>query len=56
MAPTIFSGGRELCSLMVDFGGSLLRTIIMPINVAELRKNTAQGAIAATINHQLLDL
>ncbi len=34
---------------MAYFGGSLLRTIIMPINVDELRKNTAQGAIAATI-------
>jgi hypothetical protein len=29
--------------------GNLLRTIIIPINDAELRKNTAQGAIAATI-------
>ena len=31
------------------FLGNLLRTIIIPINEAELRKNTAQGAIAATI-------
>jgi hypothetical protein len=50
MAPIIFSGGRALCSSMFDFGGSLLRTIIIPINVAELRKNTAQGAIDAKIN------
>jgi hypothetical protein len=35
---------------MSDFDGSRLRTIIIPINVAEFRKNTAQGAIAATIN------
>ena len=33
----------------MDFLGNLLRTMIMPIKEAELRKNTAQGAIAATI-------
>jgi hypothetical protein len=33
----------------LDFLGNLLRTMIMPIKEAELRKNTAQGAIAATI-------
>jgi hypothetical protein len=49
MAPIMFSCGRALCSLTFDFFGILLRTIIMPIKEAELRKNTAQGAIAATI-------
>jgi hypothetical protein len=33
----------------LDFLGNLLRTIIIPIKEAELRKNTAQGAIAATM-------
>ena len=33
----------------LDFLGNLLRTIIIAINEAELRKKTAQGAIAATI-------
>ena len=33
----------------MDFLGNLLRTMIIPIKEAELRKNTAQGAIAATI-------
>lgn len=33
----------------MDFLGNLLKTMIMPIKEAELRKNTAQGAIAATI-------
>ena len=32
-----------------DFFGNLLSTIIIPINEAELRKNTAQGATIATI-------
>jgi len=32
----------------LDFLGNLLRTMNMAINEAELRKNTAQGAIAAT--------
>lgn len=32
----------------MDFLGNLLRTMNMAINEAELRKNTAQGAIAAT--------
>ncbi len=34
---------------MLGFLGNLLRTIIIPINEAELIKNTAQGAMAATI-------
>jgi len=33
----------------LGFLGNALRTIIIPINEAELRKNTAQGAIAYTI-------
>jgi hypothetical protein len=35
--------------LTSGFLGNLLRTIIIPINEAELRKNTAQGVKAATI-------
>ena len=35
--------------MRLGFLGNLLRTIIIPINEAELRKNTAQGAKAATI-------
>jgi hypothetical protein len=35
--------------LTLDLLGNLPRTNIIPINEAELRKNTAQGAIAATI-------
>jgi len=35
--------------LRLAFLGNLLRTNIIPINEAELRKNTAQGAKAATI-------
>jgi hypothetical protein len=35
--------------LTLGFLGNLLRTIVIPIYEAELRKNTAQGAIAATI-------
>ena len=48
MAPIMFSGGRELCWIL-SFLGNRIRTIIITINEAELRKNTAQGAIAATI-------
>ena len=35
--------------LAIDFLGNLFRIMIMPIKKAELRKNTAQGAIEATI-------
>ncbi|HET7389803.1 MAG TPA: hypothetical protein VFJ51_03190 [Nitrososphaeraceae archaeon] len=35
--------------ISLHFLGNLLRTIIIPINEAELRKNTAQGVKAATI-------
>jgi hypothetical protein len=47
MAPIMFSGGRELCWILA-FLGNRIRTIIITINEAELRKNTAQGAIAVT--------
>jgi hypothetical protein len=47
MAPIISSGGKVFWWLTSDFLGSLLRTKIIQTNVAELRKNTAQGAIAA---------
>src|SRR5512133_3921933 len=49
MAPIMFSGGRELCCWILAFLGNRIRTIIITINEAELRKNTAQGAIAVTI-------
>ena len=35
--------------MTLGYLGSVLRTIIIPINEAELRKNTAHGAIAYTI-------
>jgi hypothetical protein len=56
MALNIFSGGRDLCCWVsdlcsvLDFVGNLLIIMIIPTNDIELRKNTAQGAIAATIN------
>jgi hypothetical protein len=43
----MLSGGSEVCTR--DFLGILIRTTIILIKEAEVRKNTAHGAIAVTI-------
>src|ERR1051325_8842041 len=64
MALFRFSGGIDLCCCfcllcsegvwILDFFGNLLRIIIMPAKDIALRKNTAHGAIAPTINPPMI--